>query len=112
MSSTQGFPAIAGAGSAAQKESAVVFDLEMRSSWGQGLPLRVRSDFNINDVREEIAKKYAWAPKNFRLLFNGNIATRLELPDAHGKDPNAVSATICLVRLAGDPSGLLHPFEE
>jgi hypothetical protein len=78
MSSTQGFPAIAGAGSAAQKESAVVFDLEMRSSWGQGLPLRVRSDFNINDVRQEILRRYAWAPKQFRLLLNGQ-EPRLEL---------------------------------
>jgi hypothetical protein len=78
MSSAQGLPAIAGAAAAAQKDSTVSFDLKMKSSWGQALPLRVRSDFNINDVREEIAKKYAWAPKNFRLLFNGH-EPRLEL---------------------------------
>jgi hypothetical protein len=78
MSSTQSFPAIPGAAAVAQKESAVEFDLEMKSSWGQGLPLRVRSDFNINDVRQEIMKKYAWAPKQFRLLLNGQ-EPRLEL---------------------------------
>lgn len=78
MSSAQGLPAIAGAAAAVQKDSTVSFDLTMKSSWGQALPLRVRSDFNINDVREEIAKKYAWAPKNFRLLLNGH-EPRLEL---------------------------------
>lgn len=78
MSSTQGLPSIAGAAATAQKDSTVAFDLNMRSSWGQALPLRVRSDFNINDVRQEIMKKYAWAPKNFRLLLNGQ-EPRLEL---------------------------------
>ena len=74
MPSTPGLPSIAGA-SGAQKESSphgtLAFDLNMKSSWGQALPLRVRSDFNMNDVRQEIMKKYAWAPKQFRLVING-----------------------------------------
>jgi hypothetical protein len=78
MSSTQVFPSITAAAGAVQKESTVAFDLKMRSSWGQALPLRVRSDFNINDVRQEFMKKYAWAPKHFRLLLNGQ-EPRLEL---------------------------------
>ena len=40
--------------------------------------MRVRSDFSINDVREQIAKTYAWAPKKFRLLLQGQ-EPRLEL---------------------------------
>jgi hypothetical protein len=79
MSSPQGLPAIAAAGSSAPpKEATVHFDLQMKSSWGQALPVRVRSDFNINDVREQIAKTYAWAPKKFRLLLQGQ-EPRLEL---------------------------------
>jgi hypothetical protein len=78
MPSSQILPAISGTSGAAPNESSVVFDLKMKSSWGQALPVRVRSDFNMNDVRSEILKKYSWAPKSFRLLLHGQ-EPRMEL---------------------------------